>query len=82
MFLLYNNIVNADQLVITWNEQTMYHKDRMKYLGITFYRCLSFKYHTDHILEKAKRGLSAVKTMTAKELVVYTDGAVVCHACR
>lgn len=48
------NIVNADLPDIFWNGQTFERKDGMEYLEISFDRSLSFKYHSDHILQKTK----------------------------
>lgn len=68
---MYNTTVNADLLDITWNKQIIERKDSMKYHGITFDGDLSFKYNVDHILQKAKRGLTTVNITAAKGLEQY-----------
>lgn len=52
----------------TCNGQAIERKERMKYLGITFDRSLSFKYHSDRTSHKPKHRFTAVKTMTLKRL--------------
>lgn len=57
---------DADLPEIILNGQTIEHRYRLEYFGITSDRSLLCKHHVDHILEKKKHRLSAVKVMAAK----------------
>ena len=40
----------------------------LKYLGITFDRSLSFNHHISHVVNRARKGLTAVKTMAMAQM--------------
>lgn len=60
---LNNSTGKVDSLNITLNEETVQRKDWIRYLGVTFYRNLSFRYSVEHIIQKCECGLAALKTI-------------------
>ena len=60
-----NRIVNDITPPITFNYEIIDRQDELKYLGITFDRTLSYKKHVNNISLKAKKGISAIKTMAS-----------------
>ena len=48
--------------------KTLSREHSLKYLGITFDRSLSFNLHVTHIVNRARKGLVAVKTMAAAKM--------------
>jgi hypothetical protein len=51
---LNNNIVKADLPFVNLNGKNIDIHDTLKYLGITFDRSLSYKYHVDQIIQRCK----------------------------
>ena len=48
--------------------KTLSREHSLKYLGITFDRSLSFNLHVTHTVNRARKGLVAVKTMAAAKM--------------
>lgn len=65
---LNNKIARTDLPTLTLNGQNIERRDRLKYLGVTFDRSLSYMYHVEHMVQKCKRGLAFLKTMAATHL--------------
>ena len=46
-------------------------QEELKYLGITFDRTLSYRKHVDNVIQKAQKGIRAVKTMASAGIQQY-----------
>ena len=44
----------------------------LKYLGVTFDRSLSFNIHITNVIKKARKGLTAVKTIAVAQMPQHT----------
>ncbi|BFZ05508.1 hypothetical protein BsWGS_08547 [Bradybaena similaris] len=60
---LNNRICNSQLPEITCNDTPIERVHCMRYLGISLDRSLSFKHHVERVIEKARRGINAVKVM-------------------
>ena len=66
-FSLNNHIINTSTPSVTFRGDVLERTSTMKYLGVMLDRSLSFKDHVDHIIEKAYKGLAAMKVMAAAQ---------------
>ena len=65
---LNNRAVKTDMPTVNIQGKTLSREHSLKYLGITFDRSLSFNLHVSHIVNRARKGLVAVKTMAAAKM--------------
>ena len=63
-----NRIVEDPTPPITFDYEVIERESELKYLGITFDRTLSFKKHVDNVAVRAKKGVSAIKTMASAKV--------------
>ena len=64
---LNNHIIRKDVPAVEISHCPI-NREEMQYLGINLDRSLSFKGHVDHTIQKAKKGLTAVKAIAHMEL--------------
>ena len=65
---LNNHAVKANMPQISIQGQSLQREHSLKYLGITFDRSLSFNVHVSNTVNRARKGLTAVKTMAAAQM--------------
>ena len=65
---LNNRAVKTDMPTVNIQGKTLSREHSLKYLGITFDRSLSFNLHITHVINRARKGLVAVKTMAAAKM--------------
>ena len=65
---LNNHAVKANMPQISIQGQNLQREHSLKYLGITFDRSLSFNVHVSNTVNRARKGLTAVKTMAAAQM--------------
>ena len=64
-FSLNNHIVNTDLPGVSMGGEKLTRTKVMSYLGVKFDRSLSFNAHVDHVISKARKGLTALRVMAA-----------------
>jgi ribonuclease HI len=80
-FSLNNHIGQIDTPSVDLGGKKVQRTGTMKYLGVCFDRCLGFKDHVDHVILRARKGLAAMRVMTAsgfeqRLLVLLCQGLV------
>ena len=60
-----NHAVKAEMPTVSINNTVINRVETLKYLGITFNRTLSGKEHIENTVDKARKGLTALKVMAA-----------------
>ena len=67
-FSLNNRAINDNLPSVSIGGKDIGRVQCFKYLGISFDRCLSFKEHVNHIVKKARKGLSALKCIAGAKM--------------
>ena len=67
-----NHSVKADMPTVTIEGKQIERVSNLRYLGVTFDRCMCGKEHISRILVKARKGLIALKTMAAARMTQRT----------
>ena len=65
---LNNHSVKATMPTVSIQGKVLTREHSLKYLGITFDRSLSFNLHISHVVNRARKGLTAVKTMAMAQM--------------
>ena len=65
---LNNHAVKATMPTVSIQGKVLTREHSLKYLGITFDRSLSFNLHISHVVNRARKGLTAVKTMAMAQM--------------
>ena len=65
---LNNHSVKAEMPTVTINGKVLKREQSLKYLGVTFDRSLSGKDHITRIVKRARKGLTALKTMACNRM--------------
>ena len=65
---LNNHAVQAEMPTVSINNTVINRVETLKYLGITFNRTLSGKEHIEKTVDKARKGLTAMKVMAAASM--------------
>ena len=63
-----NRIVNGDVPAIACNGVDVGRRPDLRYLGITFDRCLCFAKHIDNVVARARKGLAALRVMAGADM--------------
>ena len=69
---LNNHAVKAVMPTVSIQGKDLQREQCLKYLGVTFDRSLSFNIHITNVIKKARKGLTAVKTMAAAQMPQHT----------
>ena len=67
-FSLNNHIVNTALPNVCMGGETLTRTNVMSYLGVKCDRSLSFNAHVDHVVSKARKGLTALRVMAAANI--------------
>merc|ERR1711963_739972 len=65
---LNNHAVKATMPTVRIQGKVLSREHLLKYLGITFDRSLCFNQHISHVVNRARKGLTAVKTMATAQM--------------
>ena len=65
---LNNHAVRATMPTVSIQGKELAREHSLKYLGVTFDRSLSFNIHISNVINRARKGLTAVKTMASAQM--------------